>query len=45
MALATLVRARTAQGNDWIATRLEMGHNRSVSRLIRQGLDHQKILK
>ena len=45
VALATLVRARTAMGNDWVANRLEMGHNRSVSRLIRQGADHKEVRK
>lgn len=37
VALATLVRSRTSVGNLWVAQRLHMGHDRSVSRLIRQG--------
>ena len=45
VALATFVRSRTAVGNEWIANRLEMGHNRSVSRLIRQGTDHKEVRK
>jgi len=35
VALASVVKAHTSAGNEWLAIRLEMGHNRSVSRLIR----------
>jgi REP element-mobilizing transposase RayT len=45
VALATLVRTRTAMGNPWLAKRLEMGHDRSVSRLIRQGCDNRLVRK
>ena len=45
VALATLLRTRTATGNEWVAKRLEMGHDRSVSRLIRQGADHNEVRK
>lgn len=34
VALASLLRARTSVGNNWIATRLAMGHPGSVSRLL-----------
>jgi len=44
-ALASMVKAHTIVGNEWLAVRLEMGHNRSVSRLIRQGSDADKIKK
>ncbi len=33
----------TGMGNEWILQRLEMGHNRSVSRLIRQVNDNPEI--
>jgi len=45
VALATLVRTHTVMGNEWVAKRLEMGHDRSVSRLIRQGADHNEVRK
>ena len=45
VALATLLRTRTALGNEWVAKRREMGHDRSVSRLIRLGADHNEIRK
>ncbi len=31
------MKTNTSVGNEWLAARLEMRHNRSVSRLIRQG--------
>ena len=40
-----MVKAHTSAGNEWLAIRLEMGHNRSVSSLIRQGNDDAKIKK
>jgi len=45
VALATLVKSRTSAGNQWLADRLAMGHNRSVSRLIRQGRDDAEVGK
>ena len=45
VALATLLRTHTAISNQWVAKRLEMGHDRSVSRLIRQGADHNEVRK
>jgi putative transposase len=45
IALATLVKTRTCVSNEWLARRLDMGHNRSMSRLIRQGKDHHEVLK
>jgi putative transposase len=45
VALATLVRQRTAMGNEWLANRLEMGHPHAVSRLIRQGADNGVVAK
>lgn len=45
VALASVVKARTSVGNEWLAQRLEMGHNRSVSRLIRQGNDNPEVRK
>lgn len=45
VALATLVKSRTCVGNEWLARRLVMGHNRSVSRLIRQGRDKPAVQK
>ena len=45
VALASLVKARTTAGNPWLAGRLAMGHNRSVSRLIRQGAKRKDIAK
>ena len=37
VALASLVKDHTSVGNEWLAQRLEMGHNLSVSRPIPQG--------
>ena len=45
VALASVVKSHTSVGNEWLAVRLEMGHNRSVSRLIRQGNNDDKIKK
>jgi hypothetical protein len=45
VALATVVKAHTSVDNEWISQRLKMGHNRSVSRLIRQGNDKPEIKK
>ncbi len=45
VALATLLRTHTAMRNEWIAKRLEMGHDRSVSRLIRQGAEANEVRK
>jgi len=45
VALATLLRTHTSISNPWIAKRLEMGHDRSVSRLIRQAADHNEVRK
>lgn len=45
VALATLLRERTAVGNAWVAKRLDMGHDRSVSRLIRHGADLGEVRK
>ena len=43
VALATVIKSQTSVGNEWLARRLQMGHNRSVSRLIRQGADDPEI--
>lgn len=43
VALAALVRQRTAMGNEWLANRLEMGHPNAVSRLIQQGADNSSV--
>jgi len=45
VALASVVKAHISAGNEWLAIRLEMGHNRSVSRLIRQGNNDDEIKK
>ena len=45
VALSSMVKAHTSFGNELLAVRLEMGHNRSVSSLIRQGSDADKIKK
>jgi hypothetical protein len=37
------LKAHTSVDNEWISQRLSMGHNRSVSRLIRQGNASTKI--
>ena len=43
VALASVLKAHTSVDNEWISQRLEMGHNRSVSRLIRQGHENPEI--
>jgi REP element-mobilizing transposase RayT len=45
VALATLVKSRTSAGNQWLADRLHMGHDRSVSRLVRQGREDPEVKK
>ena len=45
VAIAILVKTTTSVGNQWVADRLEMGHNRSVSRLIREGKQDPEIKK
>jgi len=45
VALATVVRTHTSVGNEWLAQRLEMGHDRSLSRLIRQGKENPEVQK
>jgi putative transposase len=45
VALATVVKEHTSVSNEWLAQRLEMGHNRSVSRLIRQGNENLEVMK
>lgn len=45
VALASLIKVHTSVGNEWLAQRLDMGHNRSLSRLIRQGNDSKEIRK
>ena len=45
VALASMVKAHTNVGNKWLAIRLEMGHKRPVSRLIRLGNHDDKIKK
>jgi len=45
VALASVVKAYTSIGNEWLAIRLEMGHSRSESSLIRQGNNDDKIKK
>jgi hypothetical protein len=45
MASASVVKSHTSVGNEWIAQRLEMGHSRSVSRMIRQGNDNPQVIK
>jgi putative transposase len=45
VALASVVKERTSVGNEWLANRLQMGHDRSVSRLIRHGREDPKIKK
>ena len=41
--VASVLKAHTSIDNEWISQRLEMGHNRSVSRLIRQGNENPEI--
>ena len=43
--LATVVKAHTNVCNEWLTLRLEMGHNRSASRLIRQGNNDPGVMK
>ena len=43
IAIAIVVKASTTAGNQWIAERLEMGHERAASRLVRKGLTEPKI--
>ena len=43
VAMAILVKRHTSVSNKWLAQRLGMGHDRSVSRLIKQGKDHDAI--
>lgn len=45
VALASVVKAHTSVGNEWLAQRLAMGHDRSVSRLIRQDNENPQIRK
>ena len=45
IALASVVKAHTSVSNEWLAQRLERGHNRSVSRLIRQGNENSQTRK
>ena len=45
VALATLLRTHTAMSNRWLAIRLEMGHDKSVSRLILRGREQREVKK
>lgn len=45
VAVAMVLKARTKVGNEWITQRLKMGHNRSVSRLIKMGREEPKTVK
>ena len=45
VAIAILIKRHTSASNIWIAKRLGMGHDRSVSRLIKQGKDDKIIQK
>ena len=45
IALASVVKEHTSVSNEWLAQRLEMGHNRSISRLIRQGNENSETRK
>lgn len=45
VAIAMMLKNQTAVSNRWIAERLGMGHDRSVSRLIRQGKENRKIVR
>lgn len=42
--IATLVKAETSVSNEWLTQRLDMGHSRAMSRLIRQGRENPEIL-
>jgi hypothetical protein len=41
--MAILIKRHTSASNIWIAERLGMGHDRSVSRLVKQGKDNETI--
>ena len=43
VAMAILIKRHTSASNIWIAERLGMGHDRSVSRSIKQGKDNEII--
>lgn len=43
VALASVVKSHTCVSNLWVSQRLDMGHDRSVSRLIRQGNDCPEV--
>jgi len=43
VAIAILIKRHTSASNIWTAKRLGMGHDRSVSRLIKQGKDNETI--
>jgi len=43
VALPTLLKSHTSVGNQWLAERLQIGHKRSLSRLIRHGSGNWKI--
>ena len=45
VALAAVIKTHTHVSNEWLANRLAMGHNRSVSRLIRQAGDDPEFKK
>jgi len=45
VAIAIVVKSRTIVSNEWLAQRLEMGHSRAMSRLIRHGREIPEILK
>ncbi len=43
--MAMLIKRHKSASNIWVAERLGMGHDRSVSRLIKQGKDDDAIQK
>jgi putative transposase len=45
VAIAAIIKARTNASNHWISERLGMGHDRSVSRLVKQGKEQPAIQK
>ncbi|PAW60031.1 MAG: hypothetical protein B9S37_11185 [Verrucomicrobiia bacterium Tous-C3TDCM] len=45
VAMAILIKGHTNVSNIWIASRLHMGHDRSVSRLVSQGKSNKEIQK
>ena len=45
VAIACVIKKRTHLTNQWIATKLDMGHDRSVSRLIRKAQTETPIKK